>query len=205
MKLIIDLINKGGVAAMNYSHLRHRRVRRVPSPAPGCCPTRRPRPGCGQCWRTFRTAPLPAAGSRRTRAGAVPSSTPSGTSWPSTLMEQVGEELRPQHDLGRRQGSGHRLQLNRGEEKRMRSEQIKTGVERTPNRSLLYAWAYTMRSLPGPSLAWSAPLTRSSPGHMGLDKIAEAVKAGIRAAGGTPVMFSRPSPCATASPWAHVV
>ena len=55
MKLIIDLINKGGVAAMNYS-----------------------------ISDTFRTAPLPAAGSRRTRAGAAPSSTPSGTSWPST-------------------------------------------------------------------------------------------------------------------------
>ena len=71
MKLIIDLINKGGVAAMNYSISDTAEFGEYVS-------------GCGRCWRTFRTAPLPAAGSRRTRAGAVPSSTPSGTSWPST-------------------------------------------------------------------------------------------------------------------------
>ena len=72
MKLIVDLINKGGVAAMSTS------------PAPVSSPTRRPRPGCGRCWRTFRTAPLLAAGSPRTRAGAARSSIPSGTSWQST-------------------------------------------------------------------------------------------------------------------------
>ena len=70
----------------------------------------------------------------------------------------------------------------------MRSEQIKTGVERTPNRSLLYALGYTDEELARPLIGVVSSYNEIVPGHMGLDKIAEAVKAGIRAAGGTPVM-----------------
>ena len=69
----------------------------------------------------------------------------------------------------------------------MRSEQIKTGVERTPNRSLLYALGYTDEELARPLIGVVSSYNEIVPGHMGLDKIAEAVKAGIRAAGGTPV------------------
>ena len=66
----------------------------------------------------------------------------------------------------------------------MRSEQIKTGVERTPNRSLLYALGYTDEELARPLIGVVSSYNEIVPGHMGLDKIAEAVKAGIRAAGG---------------------
>ena len=72
----------------------------------------------------------------------------------------------------------------------MRSEQIKTGVERTPNRSLLYALGYTDEELARPLIGVVSSYNEIVPGHMELDKIAEAVKAGIRAAGGTPVDVS---------------
>ena len=71
----------------------------------------------------------------------------------------------------------------------MRSEQIKTGVERAPNRSLLYALGYTDEELSRPLVGVVSPYNEVVPGHMNLDKIAEAVKAGIRAAGGTPLLI----------------
>ena len=77
----------------------------------------------------------------------------------------------------------------------MRSEQIKTGVERTPNRSLLYALGYTDEELARPLIGVVSSYNEIVPGHMGLDKIAEAVKASIRAAGGTPVMFPAVAVC----------
>ena len=77
----------------------------------------------------------------------------------------------------------------------MRSEQIKTGVERTPNRSLLYALGYTDEELSRPLIGVVSSYNEIVPGHMGLDKIAEAVKAGVRAAGGTPVMFPAIAVC----------
>ena len=77
----------------------------------------------------------------------------------------------------------------------MRSEQIKTGVERTPNRSLLYALGYTDEELARPLIGVVSSYNEIVPGHMGLDKIAEAVKAGIRAAGGMPMMFPAIAVC----------
>ena len=71
----------------------------------------------------------------------------------------------------------------------MRSDQIKKGVERAPNRSLLYALGYTKEELDRPLVGVVSSWNEIVPGHMDLDKIVEAVKAGIRAAGGTPVTF----------------
>ena len=77
----------------------------------------------------------------------------------------------------------------------MRSDQVKSGVERTPNRSLLYALGYTDEELARPLVGVVSSHNEIVPGHMELDKIAEAVKAGIRAAGGTPVMFPAIAVC----------
>ena len=77
----------------------------------------------------------------------------------------------------------------------MRSEQVKTGVERTPNRSLLYALGYTDEELSRPLVGVVSSHNEIVPGHMNLDKITEAVKAGVRAAGGTPVMFPAIAVC----------
>lgn len=77
----------------------------------------------------------------------------------------------------------------------MRSDVIKKGVERTPNRSLLYALGYTDEELSRPLIGVVSSYNEIVPGHMNLDKITEAVKTGIRAAGGTPVMFPAIAVC----------
>ena len=77
----------------------------------------------------------------------------------------------------------------------MRSDQIKKGVERAPNRSLLYALGYTEEELSRPLVGVVSSWNEIVPGHMDLDKIVEAVKDGVRAAGGTPVVFPAIAVC----------
>ena len=75
------------------------------------------------------------------------------------------------------------------------SENIKQGVERAPNRSLLYALGLTDEEIRKPLIGVVSSYNEIVPGHMNLDKIAEAVKAGIRAAGGTPILFPAIAVC----------
>jgi dihydroxy-acid dehydratase len=70
----------------------------------------------------------------------------------------------------------------------MRSDNVKKGVERTPNRSLFYALGYTDEELERPLIGVVSAHSEIVPGHAHLDKLAEAVKAGVYAAGGTPVL-----------------
>ncbi len=77
----------------------------------------------------------------------------------------------------------------------MNSDHVKNGVERAPNRSLLYALGYTDEEIRKPLIGVVSSHNEIVPGHMHLDKIAEAVKAGVRAAGGTPVMFPAIAVC----------
>ncbi len=77
----------------------------------------------------------------------------------------------------------------------MRSDHVKTGMPAAPNRSLLYALGLTEEELSRPLIGVVSSFNEIVPGHMHLDKIAEAVKAGIRAAGGTPIMFPAIAVC----------
>ncbi len=77
----------------------------------------------------------------------------------------------------------------------MRSDVIKKGMPAAPNRSLLYALGYTREELERPLIGVVSSYNEIVPGHMNLDKISEAVKAGIRAAGGTPVEFPAIAVC----------
>ena len=77
----------------------------------------------------------------------------------------------------------------------MRSDVIKKGAPAAPNRSLLYALGYTKEELERPLIGVVCSYNEIVPGHMNLDKIAEAVKAGVRAAGGTPVEFPAIAVC----------
>ena len=76
-----------------------------------------------------------------------------------------------------------------------RSDNIKSGVERTPNLSLLYALGFTKEEISRPIIGVVNSFSEIVPGHMHLNQIAEAVKAGIRAAGGTPIMFPAIAVC----------
>ncbi len=71
----------------------------------------------------------------------------------------------------------------------MISDRVKTGPERAPHRSLWKALGYTDEELARPLIGVVNAHNEVVPGHDHLSKIAEAVKAGIRLAGGTPVEF----------------
>ena len=77
----------------------------------------------------------------------------------------------------------------------MRSDQIKKGVERAPNRPLLYALGLTEEEMNRPLVGIVSSWNEIVPGHMDLDKIVEAVKAGVRLAGGTPIVFPAIAVC----------
>ena len=77
----------------------------------------------------------------------------------------------------------------------MNSDQIKNGVERAPNRSLLYALGLTEEELSRPLIGIVSSHNEIVPGHMHLDKITQAVKDGVRLAGGTPIMFPAIAVC----------
>ena len=70
----------------------------------------------------------------------------------------------------------------------MRSDNVTKGAERAPNRSLFYALGYTPEDLEKPLIAVVSAHSDIVPGHMNLDKLTDAVKSGIEAAGGTPFM-----------------
>ena len=71
----------------------------------------------------------------------------------------------------------------------MRSDNVKKGSERAPNRSLFYALGYTPEELDRPLIGVISAYSEIVPGHMNLDKIADAVKAGVQMAGGTPILM----------------
>ena len=77
----------------------------------------------------------------------------------------------------------------------MKSDNIKKGVERTPNKSLLYALGYTDEEINRPLIGVVSSYNEIVPGHMNIDKITEAVKAGIRLKGGTPIVFPAIAVC----------
>lgn len=66
---------------------------------------------------------------------------------------------------------------------------MKSGVDRIPHRALFRALGLTQEELDRPLIGVVCAKNEIIPGHMHLDRIAEAVKAGIRLAGGTPIEF----------------
>jgi dihydroxy-acid dehydratase len=71
----------------------------------------------------------------------------------------------------------------------MKSHQVKKGVERAPHRALLKACGYTDSEIQRPLIGIANSANTVIPGHVHLNTLAEAVKAGIYMAGGTPVEF----------------
>ena len=71
----------------------------------------------------------------------------------------------------------------------MRSDNVTRGSERAPNRSLFYALGYTPEELERPLIGVISAYSEIVPGHMHLDKIAQAVKTGVEMAGGTPILI----------------
>ena len=68
------------------------------------------------------------------------------------------------------------------------SDMVLKGPERAPHRSLLYALGLTAEEMNRPLVGVVSSFNEIIPGHIHLDKIAEAVKTGVRMAGGTPIL-----------------
>ena len=77
----------------------------------------------------------------------------------------------------------------------MKSNSVKAGIERAPHRSLFKAMGYTDEELARPLIGIANSKSEIIPGHINLDKITEAVKAGVRMAGGTPIEFGAIGVC----------
>ena len=69
----------------------------------------------------------------------------------------------------------------------LRSRYLTDKAETAPQRSLLYACGFTKEELDRPLIGVVSAYSEIVPGHIHLDKLTEAVKAGVRLAGGTPV------------------
>lgn len=77
----------------------------------------------------------------------------------------------------------------------LRSDAIKSGLARAPHRSLLAADGLTDEELDRPLVAVVSAQNEVIPGHLHLQQIADAVKAGVRMAGGTPLQVNTIGVC----------
>lgn len=77
----------------------------------------------------------------------------------------------------------------------MKSDNMKTGQEKAPQRSLLHALGMTEEEMRRPLVGIVSSYNEIVPGHMNLDKITDAVKMGVAMAGGTPVVFPAIAVC----------
>ena len=77
----------------------------------------------------------------------------------------------------------------------MNSEHVREGVQSAPHRSLFNALGYTKEEMKKPMIGVVCSYNEIVPGHINLDKIADAVKMGIAEAGGMPVEFPAIAVC----------
>jgi len=77
----------------------------------------------------------------------------------------------------------------------MRSDQIKKGVLRAPNRSLLYSTGISPKDLNKPFVGIASSFTDLVPGHITMRDLERYIERGIAAGGGVPFIFSAPAVC----------
>ncbi len=77
----------------------------------------------------------------------------------------------------------------------MKSDSIKKGIERAPHRSLFKSMGYTNEEIKRPLIGIANSANTIIPGHIHLNTIVEAVKAGVYMAGGTPIEFGTIGVC----------
>ena len=77
----------------------------------------------------------------------------------------------------------------------MKSDNVKSGMQQAPHRSLFNALGMTQEEMKKPLVGVVSSYNEIVPGHMNLDKIVNAVKLGVAMAGGTPVVFPAIAVC----------
>ena len=77
----------------------------------------------------------------------------------------------------------------------MKSDNVKSGMQQAPHRSLFNALGMTQEEMKKPLVGIVSSYNEIVPGHMNLDKIVNAVKLGVAMASGTPVVFPAIAVC----------
>jgi dihydroxy-acid dehydratase len=77
----------------------------------------------------------------------------------------------------------------------MRSDQVKQGLERMPNRALLYATGVTPEQMRKPFIGVCSSFTDLIPGHIGMRALERKIEWGVAAGGGVPFLFGVPGIC----------
>ena len=93
------------------------------------------------------------------------------------------------------ESAGTRIHSRDGKGKKMKSDNVRVGMQQAPHRSLFNALGMTKEEMERPLVGIVCSYNEIVPGHMNLDKIAQAVKMGVAMAGGTPVMFPAIAVC----------
>jgi len=91
--------------------------------------------------------------------------------------------------------SQKRIVIERGNMENLRSNNMKSGMQQAPSRSLLNAVGMTPEEVRKPIIGIVSSFNEIVPGHINLDKISDAVKLGVAEAGGTPVVFPAIAVC----------
>ncbi len=97
--------------------------------------------------------------------------------------------MRPRRVYRPRRGRPAGVRLHGRGEAIVRSDEIKQGIARAPHRSLLRALGVSDSEMERPFIGIANSFSEVVPGHMHLRSLVEAVKAGVRSAGGTPFEF----------------
>jgi len=77
----------------------------------------------------------------------------------------------------------------------MRSDQAKSGIERMPNRALMYATGISKKSMKKPFVGVCSSFTDLVPGHIGMRRLERKIEGGVYSGGGQPFIFSVPGIC----------
>jgi len=77
----------------------------------------------------------------------------------------------------------------------MRSDRVKKGIDRTPNRALIFACGVSRKNMNKPFIGIASSFTDLVPGHIGMRALEREIEKGIHSAGGTSFVFGIPALC----------
>src|SRR3989339_1475499 len=85
--------------------------------------------------------------------------------------------------------------LPKRQEEKMRSNEIKKGAVRAPNRCLLYATGLSPREIGKPFIGIASSFSDLVPGHVNMRDLERYIERGVAAGGGNPFIFGLPAIC----------
>ena len=104
------------------------------------------------------------------------------------LSDAEGDEKNKKDGINKKDEKDKENGINKNNVE-FKSQRLTAGVERAPHRSLLKALGLTDREMAQPFIGVVSAFSELVPGHAHLRQVADAVKSGVRLAGGTPFEF----------------